>query len=168
LASLIGQTIAVAAGALLIHALLRRHGGTIGVARAAALTVIAVLAVAGVANYRENWEKLRVQRTKWSGLPADAALRECALSTGTDPYFLEWLKARIRENERFYIPLGPDHANRICMRMLLLPRLQEDRVEDARYAVLLGDTEDDPLPEFRRRGATVERYDRERVLVTLP
>ena len=167
---LLGHIAAVVATILLLHALLAGMGARLPLRRVAALGAALVLVLTAVASYRDNWHNQRIERSKWLELPASEALAECAGSTGADGAWIAFLKGRIEENERFYIAPGEKRgqAPDICLRMLMLPRTQEDREQDARHVLLIEDFDRGLVREYAARGARVQPYDRTRVLVTLP
>lgn len=155
---------------MLIHALLARYGAQMSLPRAAGLLVVVFLGLVAVSTLRETWHSLDDQRERWSDLPPYPAKSECAVSLGVDPFYASWLAARMPEGSRYWMPSGPrrGYAPDVCLRMLLLPRLQEPRIEDADFAVLWDDIPRGTIPDLERRGGQVERHSRGRYLVRLP
>lgn len=173
MASLLGQIAAVLAVAVLARALAARAGVALRLPQATALAVVFVFALAAVSSYRESWHLLDLQRTQWKNLTQGPAISECAASQGVDPLYIVWLKERIPERATFFLPPGDErgYAPDICLRMLLLPRVQVEDERGARHVVVWTDrgrVDRGLLEDYRRRGAKVERYTDKRWLVTLP
>jgi hypothetical protein len=75
--------------------------------------------------------------------------------------------------ERYWMPPGPTrgYAPDLCLRMLLIPRVQSKTLDDAKWAVLWGDYDvERTLADLRARGGQVLRYENspDRFLVRLP
>ena len=174
MASLIGQTIAILACGLLVRAALARAGVRLSLPRSTALGVAVVLALVAVSTYREQWHTLDLQRTKFSAAEPYDAKGECAVSLGADPYFVAWVGSKIPPRERYWMPPGPSrgYAPDICMRMILIPRVETKALEEAHWAILWGEYDVQRiLAELRGRGGRVYPYNgtsRDRFVVQLP
>lgn len=166
---LLAQIGAVLAVLLLARALLARAGLQLSAPQAAALAVVFAFTVPAVLSLRESWERLDDQAAAWKNDSPQSGADACVQSLGGDPAYVNWLRERIPENARYWMPSGPGrgYAPDICMRMVLLPRLQEDRIEDAQFAIALqGDQR--LIDDLKRRGARVEIFAPGRELVRLP
>jgi hypothetical protein len=157
MASLVGQVLAVLAAAYLARALLAGMGLDLGLSRAAALAVLAVLAILSIGQFREDWQRLDVQRARFAHLPAATARADC-VNVGLDPSPLGKVAERIPEREHYLLRVRRRLPNNgeLCMRFVLFPRLQVSRPEEARYIVFWQHTPRPALDALRRRGATVE------------
>jgi hypothetical protein len=164
------QIVALVAAALLVQALVARYGVRAPLPRVVAVIVVVTLGVGGVSTMRDTWKSLDDQRERWRTNTHYPAKSECAISLGVDPYYAGWLIARIPKDARYWMPSGPGrgYAPDVCLRMLLLPRLQETRLEDAQFAVVWGGVPSNTMPDLERRGGRVERYNDGRFLVRLP
>jgi hypothetical protein len=169
LAPLIAQTLGVGLASCLLYVLAARVGASLDPPRAVAVTVVLVLAVLGVAYFRDGWEALAEQRERTEDLSREAARSTCT-QVGVDQHFLNWVAARVPVRERFYMRAHPRLIGQgdICIRFLLLPRLQVSRPEDARYLVFWGRAPEDELAEARRRGAIVETFRRRHLVARVP
>jgi hypothetical protein len=170
LVPLIVQIVAVVAAGFLGQRLIARSGVRMPLPRAVAVAVVLTLAVGATSTGRETWKSLDEQRERWRTNTPYPAKSECAISLGVDPYYAGWLIGRMPSNARYWMPPGPGrgYAPDVCLRMLLLPRLQETRLEDAQFAVLWGGIPRNTIPDLERRGGRVERYTRDRYLVRMP
>ena len=157
MASLLGQALAVLAAAFLVRAVLARMGLDLALPRAAALAALVLLAVVAVGQFREDWQQLDLQRTRFAHLPAAAARADC-LGVGLDPSPLYKVAARIPERETYLLRVPhrlPDNGE-LCMRFVLFPRLEVSRRDQARYVVFWQTAPRPELDALRRQGARVE------------
>ena len=169
MASLLGQIAAVIFAALVLRAVLRRAGLTLRLPQATALAALAILAVVAASTYRETWHQLDLQRTQWRTLGPGDAISECSVGLGLDRNFMTWLQARMPDEARYFQPPSPGagYAPDLCLRMLMLPRVQVEREEDATHVLLWMEFDRKLIGEYRRRGEKVEAYNADRYLVTL-
>lgn len=167
---LIVQIVAVLAAGFLGQRLLARSGVRLPFQRAVAVAVCLTLTVGAATTMRETWKFLDEQRARWRTNTPYPAKSECAVSLGVDPFYAGWLIGRMPSNARYWMPSGPGrgYAPDLCLRMLLLPRLQETDLEDAQFAVLWGGIPQETLPDLKRRGGRVYRYTDGRYLVRMP
>ena len=156
MASLVGQLVAVLAAILLLRVLLAQAGLELSLPRSAAIAVLLVLGLLAVGALRNSWHSLDVQREHNAHLTREAARAEC-VAVGVDPTALTGVAARIPPRERYFVRLPRPLPNNgeLCMRFLLLPRLEVARPEQARYLVLWGSARGSVVGELRRAGATV-------------
>jgi hypothetical protein len=167
--SLLGQILAVVAAGFVLRAMLAGRGARLGAPRAVGLAALLLLTVTSVAAIRESWHALDVQRTAAAHLSPVAGRSECE-KVAIDAPALGWVASRIPVRGRFYLvlPYNPAHTGEICMRFVLLPRLQVPRLAQARYVVFWRSRPPAMVAALRRRGAVIEAYGSQYGVARLP
>ena len=159
MASLIGQTVGVVLAALLLMALLRRLALALGFGRAAAVAGLVLLGALGAGAFRESWHALDVQRRTFSHVSSEGGRSRCMITTGIDVHAIELVGREVPSRERYYFQPGyPLGHQGLCIRFLLLPRLQVATPEQTHYLVFWGAPPRAQLEELRRRGAVISRF----------
>lgn len=163
------QLLAVLAGLLIVHALIRRAGVELNLPQAGAIALLAFFTLVGVSNLRNEWKVLDEQRERLADVGPEAARAVCT-GVGIDGQFLQFVGNKIPVRERFYmeVPVRLSGAGDICMRMLLLPRLQVNDPKSVRYLVFYENLRKDVLEPAKRRGGVVLEHDKAHIVVRVP
>jgi hypothetical protein len=163
------QTLAILAGGALVHALLRRLGADLRFAQSLAVAALVFLAVLSGWFLRDRWNFLDDQRGRYAGLSPRAASATCA-AIGVDGGVLAFVGSAIPVGERFYMERGGRVAGNsdICIRFLLLPRVQVASPDQARYLVHWEAESRAAFDQAVARGGTVIRRDRKHFVVRKP
>jgi hypothetical protein len=167
--SLIGQMVAVAAAALLMRALLERAGMRVGLPRAAALAVVLLLSVLSLAHLRESWHALDVQRTRYEHFSRERAGFNCAVNNEANKA-LGWIGSKLPTRSRFYLQIPgflPGNGE-LCLRFVMLPRLQVPTLAQAQYVVFWKSRPPALVASLRARGATFSEFRRNYAVAKLP
>lgn len=152
----------------LVWALLARSGVPLGVPRAAAIAVTVLLASVSAPTFRDGWQTLNDVRAESRGTSRDAARASCT-SVLPNAEFLEWAAQRVPVRERFYLHAPEvDGVGQLCIRFVVLPRVQVNRPAEARFVVFWGDASRPLLGDLRRRGAIVETFEPGFMVARLP
>jgi hypothetical protein len=120
-----------------IFGLARRAGIRVSLPSSAAVTAIVFLTVVSTGALRESWHALDLQRSANDHLTADAARSANCTALGVDPAAVKWASGQMGLRARFYLAPGPalSPGADICLRFLLLPRLQVRAMSDAGYVL---------------------------------
>lgn len=159
--SLIGQMVAVAAAALLVRALLERAGVRMSLPRAGAIAVMLVLSLLAVAHLRESWHALDIQRDRYDHYSRERAGFNCAVNNEANKA-LGWLGSQLPTRSHFYLQIPgflPGNGE-LCLRFVLLPRLQVPKLAQAQYVVFWQSEPPALVQSLRARGATFSTYAR--------
>lgn len=155
------QVVGVLLAALLVTGLARRAGVRATVPAGAVLTALVFLTVLGAGSLREGWRDLDRQRADNDHLSADAARQENCVRLGVDPAAVAWVSGRMPQRARFYLAPGSslNPGADICLRFLLLPRLQVNGVAEADHVLFWNArARSGLLSDLRGRGAPVVSF----------
>ena len=155
------QILAVVMLAAVVRVVLRRLGIELDFATTTAIAVLLFLVQPTVVNMRSAWLRLDKQREANSSLLGnpDAAKAACLGKATVDGGFLGFVGSRIPPREGFYLDGEMPSRDELCIRLILLPRVEVEKAEQARYLVFW-----DPrgarqkLGAARREGLDVRVY----------
>jgi hypothetical protein len=154
------QMLAVVTLALVVRAVLGRLGVRLDFVSTTALAVLLFLVQPAVVNMRTAWlraDKQREVNRSLDGRP-EAAKAAC-LAVGIEGEFLSLVGSRIPVRERFYMDSDSLRGEgEFCVRFLLLPRVEVEKPEDARYIVFWDPDDRDRIDQARRQGFDVTLY----------
>ena len=164
------QILAVVTLALVVRAVLRRLGVELGFAQITALAVILFLVQPAVVNMRNAWLRVDKQREANSSLAGrPTAAQAACLGVGVDPHFLSFLGSRVPVGEKFYMDTESMRGvGEFCIRFLLLPRLEVERPDEARYLGFWDPYSREPIEAAKRQGLKVTNWDRTKALAERP
>jgi hypothetical protein len=166
------QILAVVTLAAVVRVVLRRLGVELDFPRTTAIAVLLLLVQPTVVNMRSAWLRLDQQREAGASLRGkpDVATAACLEKAAIDVEFLGFVGSRIPPRERFHL-ISESLVSRgeLCIRFLLLPRVEVERPEQARYIVFW----DPPLPRrtlaaARRKGLDVEVFSDTKAIAVRP
>ncbi len=154
------QILAVVALAAVVRVVLARLGVKLDFATTTAIAVLFFIVQPATVNMRSAWLRLDKQREVNRSLHGrPAAAQATCLAVGIDGEFLSLVGSRIPVRERFYMDTGSLRGEgEFCVRFLLLPRVEVERPEDARYLVFWDPEERESIDAARRQGLDVQVY----------
>lgn len=174
--ALAGQIAAVVAGALVLRALLRRTGVELPVVQATGTAIVVLLAVVGIGSLRQSVRVLNAQRAANVNPSRDTARRICVYDLHLDTAAVTWAEAQIPPRARYYFdgpisnPQSPPGFTTVdlCLRYVLLPRLQVGTLAEARYVLFWGRMSPAVTAAVRRRHGVLRRLGPGYAVATLP
>lgn len=162
--------LAVVTVALVVRAVLSRLGVELGFAQITALAVILFLPQPAVVNMRSAWLRVDKQREANASLKDQPTAASAAcLGVGVDGQFLSFLGSRIPVGEKFYMDTESMRGSgEYCIRFLLLPRIEVERPDQARYLVFWDPYSREPIEMAKRQGLKVTSWDSTKALAERP
>jgi hypothetical protein len=155
------QILAVVTLAAVVRVFLRRLGIELDLATTTALAVLLLLVQPTVVNMRSAWLRLDQQReanVPLHGNP-DAARAACLGKAGVDAGFLGFVGSRIPPRAGLYLDSEMPSRDELCIRLILLPRVEVEKAEQARYLVFWDPSRArQKLDAARRAGLDVQVY----------
>ena len=147
-------------------------GTELDFATTTALAVLLFLVQPTVVNMRSAWLRLDQQREANAYLHGnpDAAKAGCLAKATVDTGFLGFVGSRVPPREAFHFDSGSmSSRDELCIRLLLLPRVEVEAPERARYLVFwdaAGTRE--KLDAARRAGLDVHAYSATKAIAVRP